>query len=131
MVRLFVPLVEAGLIEIKYPNNLRNNEQEPTMFASRRLRNAIATGLLGIAAGFAGVSQARAGGYDHGGYCQPSYHYVCVTVYVPKTVAYTSYVTYYDHCGQPYQVAKTCYKTIQVPVQKRVLVCDSGSPSGY
>jgi len=97
------------------------------MFASRRLRQIVATSLLGITAGFGGSAPARAG--NCGGYCQPTYHYTYVTVYVPKTVSYTSYITRYDHCGRPYQVAKTCYKTIQVPVQKRVLVCDAESLS--
>jgi hypothetical protein len=99
------------------------------MFAFRRLRKVIAAGLPGGALGFLGRAPAQAGSYC--GYCQTSYHYAYVTVYVPKKVCYTTYATCYENCGQPHHVAKTCYKTVQVPVQKRVLVCDAGSPSGY
>ncbi len=99
------------------------------MFSFRRLRHVVAAGFLGIAAGFLGGTSARAGGY--GDYCQPACHYAYVTEYVPRTTTYTTYVTRYDHCGRPYRVAKVCYRTVQVPVSKRVLVCDVNSPSGY
>jgi hypothetical protein len=92
------------------------------MFAFQRVRGMMVAAILALAAGFAGGVPARAN--DYGAYCAPTCHYSIITVYVPKTVAYTKLVTYYDHCGRPYQVAKTCYRTIQVPVQKRVLVCD-------
>jgi hypothetical protein len=45
-----------------------------------------------------------------------------VTVYETQTVSYTKEITRYDHCGKPYTVCVTCYKDIQVPVQKAVTV---------
>jgi hypothetical protein len=95
------------------------------MFPIRRLRGTMFAGILGLAACFAGGAPAHAGGYD--GYrdgCAPACHYETVTAYVPRTVAYTRLVTLYDECGRPYQAARTCYRTVQVSVQKRVLVCD-------
>jgi hypothetical protein len=97
------------------------------MFAIRRLHGTMFAGILGLAACFAGGTPAHAGGYDGYSYsygCAPVCHYETVTVYVPRTVAYTRLVTLYDECGRPYQAARTCYRTVQVPVQKRVLVCD-------
>jgi hypothetical protein len=79
-------------------------------------------GILGFAACWAGSSPARANDDCSG--CASACHYEVVTFYVPKTVAYTKVVTLDDDCGRPYQVAKTSYRTIQVPVQKRLLVCD-------
>jgi hypothetical protein len=31
-------------------------------------------------------------------------------------------VTRYDHCGRPYHVYKTVYRTVRVPVQRVVFV---------
>jgi hypothetical protein len=76
------------------------------MFAIPRLRGTMFARILGLAACFAGGSPAQAGGYDSYGYaCAPVCHYETVTVYVPRTVAYTRLVTLYDACGRPYQVA--------------------------
>jgi len=56
--------------------------------------------------------------------CSQSCHYVSVIKYVDREVAYTKFIVLYDHCGQPYKVAKTCYETVSVPVRVRVLACD-------
>jgi hypothetical protein len=71
------------------------------------------------------ASDYAAGSYDPGspGSCRPACHYECITTYVPRTVSYTKVVTLYDHCGQPYDVSRTFYRTILVAVQKRVPVC--------
>jgi hypothetical protein len=92
------------------------------MLTFRRFLGPIATGLVILAA--SGLASPSARGSDDGAYCASACHYETVTVYVSKTVAYTKCVTLYDHCGRPYQVARTCYRTVQVPVQKCVLVCD-------
>lgn len=46
--------------------------------------------------------------------------YECVTTYVCKQVPYCRQVCKYDHCGNPYYVNETYYKSIEVPVVKRV-----------
>lgn len=48
--------------------------------------------------------------------------YKTVIKYETRTVPYTQVVTLYDHCGKPYQVEKTFYKEIQVPVETVVPV---------
>ena len=45
-----------------------------------------------------------------------------VVVWVAKEVPHTVEVVKYDHCGKPYTVCVTNYKTIQVPVKKTVQV---------
>src|SRR5262245_14278319 len=56
--------------------------------------------------------------------------YVCVTVYETRQEAYTKVVTLYDECGRAYQVSRTCYREVRVPVKKvvpvtkKVLVCE-------
>jgi hypothetical protein len=92
------------------------------MLTFRRFVGLFTAGVLGFAVCVLGGSPARAS--DYGARCAPACHYETVTVYVPKTICYTKYVTLYDHCGRPYQAARTCYRTIQVPVQKCALVCD-------
>jgi len=92
------------------------------MLSVRKIPGPIAAGLLALAVCTLGTTPARAS--DYGAGCAPACHYETVTVYVPKTVAYTKLVTVYDSCGHPCQVARTCYRTVQVPVRKCVLVCD-------
>jgi hypothetical protein len=92
------------------------------MLTFRRVLGFFAAGLLGLAITALGTTPVHAS--DDGDGCAPACHYEMVTVYVPKTVAYTKCVTFYDHCGRPYQGTQTCYRTIQVPVRKCVLVCD-------
>jgi hypothetical protein len=83
------------------------------------MRSLVVAGLLGMGLTTLGSTPARASGT-----CEPVYHYVLVTTYVDRQVAYTKVVTLYDHCGRPYKVATTCYQTVKVPVTRRILVCD-------
>jgi len=53
----------------------------------------------------------------------PPCHYKTITVFVEVEQPYTYFVTKYDHCYKPYQVEVTGYRTIKVPVQKRIKVC--------
>jgi hypothetical protein len=82
----------------------------------------LAAAFLGFAAFFGTCAPARAS--DYGTTCAPTYHYETVTVNVCKTVPYTKCVTLYDQCGRPYQVVRTCYRTVEVPVRKCVKVYD-------
>ncbi len=70
-----------------------------------------------------GIGSAQAGdfgfGYDDCYAC----HYRKVVTYVCREIPYTRCITLYDHCGEPYTVHKTFYKTIHVPVVKYVKVC--------
>ena len=52
----------------------------------------------------------------------PRYTWKNVTVYVTVEKPYTDYVVRYDHCGKPYAAKVTRYKSVRVPVQKRVKV---------
>jgi hypothetical protein len=64
---------------------------------------AVAVGGLAVA------SEAQAGHYRYG-HWQICYE----TQYVPYTV--TEYA--YDHCGYPYPIYRTYYKTVVIPVKK-------------
>ena len=50
--------------------------------------------------------------------------YVKVVCPVEKEVPYTCTVVKYDHCGKPYKVEVTKYKTITVEVEKLVKVVE-------
>ena len=52
----------------------------------------------------------------------PQYIVKTVTVYVEIEQPYSAYVTKYDHCGTPYQVRVIRYKTVSVPIEKKVRV---------
>lgn len=56
--------------------------------------------------------------------CSPVCRYAWATKYVDREVAYTKIVVLHDHCGRPYEVARTCFATVSVPVRVRVLICD-------
>ncbi len=93
-------------------------------FSLRTLSFAALTtlGMLGSAA-----APAQAGSYGHGDYGHgyaPPCHWEWVTVYERREVAYEKTITLYDHCGRPYEVTKTFFRTVRVPVQKHVRVCD-------
>jgi hypothetical protein len=101
------------------------------MFHLNSLRGIFAVGLISLAGAVALARPGHASDYAAGSYgpcssgtCRPACRYECITTYVPRTVPYTKVVTLYDHCGQPYQVCQTCYKTVMVAVQKRVPVCN-------
>jgi hypothetical protein len=78
----------------------------------------ILAGIVALALGVLGTSTAKAGEYKYEGGCK--YEKVAKQVpyvtYEYKREAYTKYITKYDHCYNPYQVAVTCYRDIKVPV---------------
>ena len=79
---------------------------------------AVATVLVGVSA------TANAGSGCHSNsYQPPTCYYKTVTVWETVKKPYIHYVTKYDHCGQPYRVRTTTWKTVSVPVTKRVKVC--------
>lgn len=63
-----------------------------------------------------GTSTASAGDSCHA----PRYHYKNVTVYESVRRPYEYTVVKYDHCGKPYHVIRTGWKTVQVPVTVHV-----------
>ena len=65
-----------------------------------------------------GSSMASAGDHCHA----PRYYYKNVTVYESVRKPYEYRVVKYDHCGDPYVVTRTAWKTVQVPVTVRVKV---------
>ena len=65
-----------------------------------------------------GSSTVSAGDYCHA----PQYYYRNVTVYESVRRPYQYTVVKYDHCGDPYTVTRTAWKTVQVPVTVRVKV---------
>ncbi|MDA1230841.1 MAG: hypothetical protein O2856_08710 [Planctomycetota bacterium] len=81
------------------------------------LRNLVASAALmgGI---LMASSTASAGDYCHA----PRYYYKNVTVYESVRKPYDYAVVKYDHCGAPYLVTRTAWKTVQVPVTVRVKV---------
>ncbi len=84
---------------------------------------------LVAAAALVTLASLLGGGVARAGHCGPccTYKYVttyeCVTTYQTRLQPYTKVVTLYDHCGCPYQVTRTCYHEVQVPVTKHVPVC--------
>lgn len=79
-----------------------------TLLASAALSGMILTGSPPVSAGE---------------YCHaPEYYYKTVTVYelVRKPCEHT--VIRYDHCGDPYLATVTTWKTVQVPVTRRIRV---------
>ena len=65
-----------------------------------------------------GSTTASAGDYCHA----PRYYYKTVTVYESVRRPYEYTAINYDHCGDPYAVTRTAWKTVQVPVAVRVKV---------
>lgn len=85
------------------------------LFSVRRL---LLASIVALGMSFGGSSPADAGGHCYVGGC----YYQQVVVYETRLVPYTYYVTLYDHCGHPYQVLQTAYKTVAYPVVKLVKV---------
>jgi len=81
------------------------------------LRILVATVTLAAAA-IMGTATASAGDSCHG----PRYYYETVTVYESVRKPYEYTVVKYDHCGDPYAVTLTAWKTVQIPVAKRIRV---------
>ncbi|HCS50433.1 hypothetical protein [uncultured Rubinisphaera sp.] len=77
-------------------------------------RKLILAAMLVTVVGIGSVNNAQA---------EACCYWKTVTVYVAVTKSYTYYVTRYDHCGHPYEIARTGYKTVNVPVLKKVKVC--------
>ena len=65
-----------------------------------------------------GTSTASAGDSCHA----PRYYYKNVTVYESVRKPYEYTVVKYDHCGDPYVVTRTGWRTVQMPVTVRVKV---------
>ena len=81
------------------------------------LRNLVASAAMtGVI--LMGSSTVSAGDYCHA----PRYYYKTVTVYETVQKPYEYSVVKYDHCGDPYLVTRTAWKTVQVPVTVRVKV---------
>lgn len=55
--------------------------------------------------------------------CRP-YHYETVVTYDIRHERVIRYVTRYDHCGRPYQVAVIETRAVKVPVKRLVKVWD-------
>jgi hypothetical protein len=83
----------------------------------RKIRSLALAGMLGIGAVLGTGSFAAA-------YEPPAcnYYYKTVVCYENQVVTYDVCVTRYDYCGRPYEVHETHYRTVQVPVVKRILV---------
>ena len=89
----------------------------------RLTKKIAAAALIATAFSFAGASQAQACNPAPAKHCyQPAYSYTWVTVHETRRVPYTKYVVKYTHCGKPYVGTTTAYKTVTVPVRKRVRV---------
>jgi len=65
-----------------------------------------------------GSSSVSAGDSCHA----PKYYYKTVTFYETVRKPYEYSVVKYDHCGDAFLVTLTGWKTVQVPIPKRVLV---------
>jgi hypothetical protein len=63
-----------------------------------------------------GASTASAGDSCH----TPRYYYKSVTAYESVRKPYEYTLVKYDHCGEPYAVTRTAWKTVQVPVTVRM-----------
>src|SRR5262249_3310758 len=86
------------------------------------LRKIVGAGL--VAVGVMGLSGTAARANDYAPRCEYKtvVSYEWVTTYETRTEPYTKCVTLYYHCGRPYEVTKTFYRTYQVPVKKQVAV---------
>jgi hypothetical protein len=89
------------------------------MLRALNIRRLVLSGVLALGLlGALGASAPAA----HAGHCQPAYVDVWVTLYETRLQSYQVCATKYDHCGRPYHVYQTAYKTVQVPVKKLVRV---------
>ena len=88
------------------------------MSLSKKLVGIVGAGLLGL--GMLSGNSAKA--CDD--YCEPApcYRQVWVTSYCTREVPYQVCATAYDHCGNPYHVYRTAYRTVSYPVRKLVTV---------
>jgi hypothetical protein len=100
---------------MKGPGNILSTEETTSMFGEI-IRCWVVKSLLAGSFVCGSVSFAWA---DH---CVPC-HYKPVVCYEAREVPYTVCVTRYDHCGRPYHVEVTRYRTVTVRVTKLVKVC--------
>lgn len=86
------------------------------MLSFAKVRNLV--GALAMA------SALLVGGAAHASDCHtPRCYWKTVTVYVSVTKPCTHYIVEYDHCGKAFIAKQITYKTVQVPVEKKVRVC--------
>jgi hypothetical protein len=88
------------------------------MSLSKKLVGIVGAGLLGL--GMLSGNSAKA--CDDYREPAPCYRQVWVTDYCTREVPYQVCVTAYDHCGNPYHVYRTAYRTVSYPVRKLVTV---------
>jgi hypothetical protein len=84
----------------------------------RTIRTLVCTAALAVTGLGLGTSGVQASDCN----CAPTYRYEWVQCYETRQVAYTVCETRYDHCGRPYQVEVTRYRTERVPVWRQVRV---------
>ena len=73
--------------------------------------------MIVLAGGWMGVSEATACDRP---YAPPDYR--TVMAWESQVEAYPVWVTKYDHCGRAYRAEVTRYRTVSVPVTRRVRV---------
>lgn len=96
-------------------------ERESKMIQS--LKHFVMTAVIAVAAVSISPTTASANDCHSSGSCNHSgYYWKTITVYVCKTVPYTVKVRHVKPCGTVYFTYVTKYKTIKVPVQKRIKV---------
>ncbi len=91
-------------------------ERFTSILVSARLRSLLCAAALTVT-GF-GLTGTSVNASD----CYPTYRYEWVLCHETRQVAYAVCETRYDHCGRPYQVEVTRYRTAQVPVWRQVRV---------
>lgn len=87
------------------------------MLKLNSLKALIAAAIITVTATVASPS-ASAGSGSH----TPGYYYKTITVYETSRKPYEYSVIKYDHCGRPYTVTRTGFRTVQVPMTRKVLV---------
>jgi hypothetical protein len=110
-------LTDADTSPQKSSAQARHQKEERTMSKLLNLRTLIATLTLAAAA-VVGHSSVSAGDHCHA----PRYYYKTVTFYETIRKPYEYTAIKYDHCGQPYHVILTGWKTVQIPVTRQVRV---------
>jgi hypothetical protein len=90
------------------------------MKAARSWRNLVVAAGLALGAGLIGAGGVGASEPPACCAYKVVTCYKTVTVLEDRTEAYTRVVTLYDRCGNPYEVERTCYRTVEVPVKKVV-----------
>ena len=81
-------------------------------------------GLRSLAATAVVTGSLLLGGVRSAPACDPPRCYwKTITEYVDVEREVVSWETRYDQNGKPYRVKVTAYKTVTVPVQKRIRVC--------